>query len=93
MCNGSDVGYLAPREVGTKLLFVWPRQVPLFEILRQLVEVNVDDVVSVQRVRNGAGSSKIVERTSVVLRAQFGGRDGSTSGGTDFGKPTCAVGR
>jgi len=35
----------------------------------------------------------MVERTSMVMRAQVGGCDGSTSGGTGFGKPTSAVGR
>ena len=49
--------------------------------------------MSEQLVRNGAGSSKMAERTSGVMRAQVGGCDGSTSGGTDFGKPTSAVGR
>jgi len=71
---------------------VRPRQVSPFEIHRQLLEVYGDDVVNVQHVRNGAGGSKMVERTSVVMRAQVGGCDGSTSGGTDFGKPTSAVG-
>ena len=71
---------------------MWPRQVSPFEIHRQLVEVYGDDVVKVQHVRSGAGSSKMVERTSVVISAQVGGCDGSTSGGTDFGKPTSAIG-
>jgi hypothetical protein len=69
---------------------VWPRQFSPFEIHRQLVEVYGDDAVNVQHVRNGAGSSKMVERTSVVMRVQVGGCDCSTSGGTDFGKPTSA---
>lgn len=93
ICNGNDIGNLAPLEVGTVLPFVWPRQVYPFEIHRQLVEVYGDKLVGVQHVGNVAGSSKMVERTSVVMRAQVGGCDGSTIGGTDFGKPTSAVRR
>jgi len=72
---------------------VWPRQVSAFKILRQLVAIYGHEIVRVQLVRNGAGSSKMVERTSVVKRAQIPGFDGSTSGGTDFGKPTRTVGK
>ena len=41
---------------------------------------------------SGAGSSKAVERTSTVM-ALVSGCERSTSGGTDFGKPTSDVGK